>query len=53
MLTFLIIIHTTDAPEGEEHASREETPVIDRRMTLLPEQHSIPGRKQFYLIFLI
>ncbi|XP_028176355.1 aspartyl/asparaginyl beta-hydroxylase isoform X1 [Ostrinia furnacalis] len=34
-----------DTPESEEQPSREETPVIDRRMTLLPEQHSAPVRK--------
>lgn len=29
----------TDVPEPEEHV-REETPTVDRRMTLIPEQHS-------------
>ncbi|XP_026731969.1 aspartyl/asparaginyl beta-hydroxylase isoform X2 [Trichoplusia ni] len=29
-----------DTPASDDHASREETPVIDRRMTLIPEERA-------------
>lgn len=43
---------TDDTAASDEHASREETPVVYRRMTLISEEEAAAGTKHFLSILI-